>query len=93
MLLAVIVSNRKQAQNRVKSLPVTVTIDRELLDWVEMLIERRMFANRSHAVNQAINFLKWTLEHNPKAFYGERIGPLNQPVHQQQPDTNQNSPR
>ena len=85
-------SNRKQAQNRVKSLPVTVTIDRELLDWVELLIERRMFANRSHAVNQAINFLKWTLEHNPKAFYGERIVQQTQPTRQPQPDTNQNSP-
>ena len=89
---AVLMSSRRQAQNRVKSTPVTVTIDKQLLDWLEYHLEIRTFANRSHAVNQAIGFLKWTLETNPQAFYGERPVRQPQPTRQPQPDINQNRP-
>jgi len=91
--MGVLMSSRKQAQNRVKSLPVTVTLDKELLEWLEFQIEGRVFANRSHAVNQAIGFLKWALQTNPKLFYGERIVQPPQPGHQQQPDKGPNFPR
>ena len=86
---AALMSSRRQAQNRVKSSPVTVTIEKQLLDWLEYHLEVRTFANRSHAVNQAIGFLKWTLETNPQAFYGERPARQLQPVRLPQPDTNQ----
>lgn len=86
-------SSRRQAQNRVKSSPVTVTIDKDLLDWIEYHLEARTFANRSHAVNQAIGFLKWTLETNPQAFYGERPVRQPRPTHQLQPDKGPNFPR
>ena len=86
-------SSRRQAQNRVKSSPVTVTIDKQLLEWLEYHLEVRTFANRSHAVNQALGFLKWTLETNPSLFYGERIVQRPPPLRQPQPDRDLNSPR
>ena len=46
-------SSRRQAQNRVKSSPVTVTIDKQLLEWLEYHLEVRTF-NRSHAVESSI---------------------------------------
>jgi len=91
--LAYSMSTRKQAQNRVKSHPVTVTLDKELLEWLEFQIQNRVFANRSHAVNQAIGFLQWTLKTNPKMFYGERIAQPPQPSRPPQPDKGPNFPR
>lgn len=90
-------TGRRQAQNRVNSLPVTVTIDRELLDWLESRVDSRMFANRSHAVNRSIGFLKWALENHPELFYGKTTQPQGsqpaQPSRQQQPGTDQRFPR
>ena len=91
--LAYSMSTRKQVQNRVKSHPVTVTLDKELLEWLEFQIQNRVFANRSHAVNQAIGFLQWTLKTNPKMFYGERIAQPPQPSRPPQPDKGPNFPR
>ena len=91
--LAYPMSTRKQAQNRVKSHPVTVTLDKELLEWLEFQIQNRVFANRSHAVNQAIGFLQWALKTNPKLFYGERIAQPPQPSRLPQPDKGPNFPR
>lgn len=89
-------TNRRQAQNRVKSLPVTVTIDRDLLDWLEQQVDSRMFANRSHAVNRAVGFLQWALKHHPEIFYGSSqpvSSPRPQPTHQPQPGTDPRFPR
>lgn len=63
---------RQQAQRRVKSVPVTVTIDRELMDFLEMVQANRVFRSRSHAVNAALDYLKWTLENEPTRFFGQR---------------------
>ena len=67
---------RQQAQRRVKSVPVTVTIDRELMDFLEMVQANRVFRSRSHAVNAALDYLKWTLENEPTRFLDN--GPLGQ---------------
>jgi len=29
---------------------ITITIDKELLDWIDARIEEKVFANRSHAI-------------------------------------------
>lgn len=88
---------RREAQNRVKSLPVTVTVDRELLDWLETMVGNRVFANRSHAINRSIGFLKWSLENHPELFYGRPVNKPSsqqtQPVRQQQNDIDQRYPR
>jgi len=89
-------ANRRQAQNRVKSLPVTVTIDRDLLDWLEQQVDSRMFANRSHAVNRAVGFLQWALKHHPEIFYGSNQpggSPRSPPTRPQQPGTDPRFPR
>jgi len=63
---------RQQAQRRVKSVPVTVTIDREIMEFLDLVLERRVFRSRSHAVNAALDYLKWTLENEPTRFFGPR---------------------
>lgn len=66
---------RQQAQRRVKSVPVTVTIDRELMDFIDVLLQRRAFKSRSHVVNAALDYLKWTLENDPNRFFGRQVVP------------------
>ena len=66
---------REQAQRRVKSGPATVTIDRELMDFIDVLLQRRAFKSRSHVVNAALDYLKWTLENDPNRFFGQRVAP------------------
>lgn len=68
---------RQQTQRRVKSVPVTVTIDRELMDFIDVLLQRRAFKSRSHVVNAALDYLKWTLENDPSRFFGQRGVPAN----------------
>ena len=66
---------RQQAQRRVKSVPATVTIDRELMDFIDVLLQRRAFKSRSHVVNAALDYLKWTLENDPNRFFGRQVVP------------------
>lgn len=33
---------------------ISVTIPRELIDWIDEMVEKRVFANRSHAVEVCI---------------------------------------
>ncbi len=67
---------RQQAQRRVKSVPATVTIDRELMDFIDVLLQRRAFKSRSHVVNAALDYLKWTLENDTNRFFGQRVAPV-----------------
>jgi hypothetical protein len=67
---------RQQTQRRVKSVPATVTIDRELMDFIDVLLQRRAFKSRSHVVNAALDYLKWTLENEPNRFFGQRVAPV-----------------
>lgn len=34
---------------------ITITIDKELLDWIDHKIEEKVFANRSHGIEYLIN--------------------------------------
>lgn len=78
---------RQQAQRRVKSVPATVTIDRELMDFIDVLLQRRAFKSRSHVVNAALDYLKWTLENEPNRFFGQRVAPAKtSPVPPQPPN-------
>jgi hypothetical protein len=81
---------RQQAQRRVKSTPVTVTIDKELMEFLDVVLERRAFRSRSHAVNAALDYLKWTLENEPTRFFGPRAV---QPSKTPQPPIPQNRGR
>ena len=75
-----------------RKVPVSVTLDRPIYDLIDEMINRRVFKDRSHAVNAALDFLAWTLKNNPSQFYGERLVQQTQQVHPQQPGTNQRSP-
>lgn len=72
-----------------RKVPVSVTLDRPIYDLIDDMISRRIFKDRSHAVNAALDFLAWTLKNNPSQFYGERSVQQSPQVHQQQPGTNQ----
>lgn len=37
--------------------PVSVALERNQLDWIDKKIEKRVFANRSHAIQYAIQKL------------------------------------
>jgi hypothetical protein len=76
-----------------RKVPVSVTLDRPIYDLIDDLIGRRVFKDRSHAVNAALDFLAWTLKNNPSLFYGERSVQPSPPTHQQPPGTNPRSPR
>jgi Arc/MetJ-type ribon-helix-helix transcriptional regulator len=41
-----------------KKLKTSVAIDRELLEWVDAQINKKRFANRTHAVEYALQQLK-----------------------------------
>jgi hypothetical protein len=90
-------STRHQGQNRIKSVPVSATIARELYDWIEHRIDTRQSASRSHAINEAIGFFKWILENHPELYYGRTMPTARtvqqpQPPHPPQPDKDQYYP-
>ena len=66
------VSRRRFEHDRAKRVPVSVTLDKELYDFIEDLIDRRQFKDRTHAVNAALDYLRWTLQNNPLAYFGPR---------------------
>ena len=63
---------RRPTEERVKRVPISITLDRELYDFIESMIDRKMFKDRSHLINAALDYLKWTLEHRPMEFFGPR---------------------
>jgi uncharacterized protein YybS (DUF2232 family) len=76
-----------------RKVPVSVTLDRQIYDLIDDMIARRVFKDRSHAVNAALDFLAWTLKNNPSQFYGDRSVQQSPPTRQQQPGTNPRYPR
>lgn len=82
-------SRRQVERDLTRKVPVSVTLDRPIYDLIDDMIGRRIFKDRSHAVNAALDFLAWTLKNNPSQFYGERSAQQSPQVRQQQPDTNQ----
>jgi hypothetical protein len=55
-----------------RRVPISVTLDKELYDFLENMIDRRMFKDRSHVVNAALDYLKWTIENKPMDYFGPR---------------------
>ncbi len=47
-------------------------MEKDLYDMVDELIDRKTFKDRSHAINAAVDFLRWTLKNDPMKFYGPR---------------------
>ena len=65
-----IVSRLNRERNLSKRVPVTVTLERELYDAIDDLVARRVFRDRSHAVNSGVARLLALLRENPAAFFG-----------------------
>lgn len=55
-----------------RRVPVSVTLDRELYEFLENMIDRKMFKDRSHVINAAIDYLRWTIENKPMEYFGPR---------------------
>ena len=69
---ALYLSRRQAEHDYSRRIPVSFTVEKELYDMVEDLIDRKVFKDRTHALNAAVDFLKWTLKNNPMMFYGPR---------------------
>jgi len=41
-----------------KKARISIAIDRDFLDWIDQMIEKGVFANRSHAIHRALLKLK-----------------------------------
>ena len=65
-------ARRKPSEDRVRRVPISITLDRELYEFLENMIDRRMFKDRSHVVNDALDYLKWTIENRPMEYFGPR---------------------
>jgi hypothetical protein len=72
MHTAIDVTRRQTERDYSRRIPVSFTMDKELYDMVDDLIDRKVFKDRTHAINAAVDFLKWTLQNNPMLFYGPR---------------------
>ncbi len=47
-------------------------MNKELYDMVDDMIDQKIFKDRSHAINAAVDFLRWTIKHEPMKFYAPR---------------------
>lgn len=86
-------SRRRPQEERLRKVPISVTLDRGLYDFVEDLIDRRIAKDRSHAINMALDFLKWKLDTNPTEVFGQRPAPQRQPPVPQRPRRDPRLPR
>jgi hypothetical protein len=66
------VTRRQTERDYSRRIPVSFTMEKELYDLVDELIDRKTFKDRSHALNAAVDFLRWTLANDPMRFYGPR---------------------
>ncbi len=41
-----------------KKLKTSIALDRDLIDWIDKMIETKRFANRSHAIEYALQKLR-----------------------------------
>jgi len=41
-----------------KKVQISTTIDKDLLDWIDKMVERKVFANRSHGIEACIARVK-----------------------------------
>lgn len=47
-------SRRRHEQDQSKKVPISVTIDKELFDFIELGIRNRWWQSRSHAINMMV---------------------------------------
>ena len=78
-------SRRQVERDLSKKIPISFTMDKELHEFVDGLIERRVFKDRTHAINSALDFLRWTLKNEPMKFYGPRTQQQSQQDSQRRP--------
>lgn len=52
----------KRSGESAKKARISIAVDREFLTWIDQMIEKRVFANRSHAIQRAILKLKEEVE-------------------------------
>ena len=86
-------ARRKPSEDRVRRVPVSVTLDRELYEFLENMIDRRMFKDRSHVINAALDYLKWTIENKPMDYFGPRKSNSIQPTPPQPQNRDPRYPR
>ena len=73
------VMSRRQIERELnRRIPVSVTLDKELYNFIEDMIDRKTYKDRSHAVNAALDYLRWTFLNNPMALFGPRTPPTSQ---------------
>ncbi len=65
-------TRRQTERDYSRRIPVSFTMEKDLYDMVDELIDRKTFKDRSHAINAAVDFLRWTLKNDPMKFYGPR---------------------
>ncbi len=65
-------TRRQTERDYSRRIPVSFTMEKELYDFIDELIDRKTFKDRSHALNAAVDFLRWTLKNDPMKFYGPR---------------------
>ena len=64
---------RRQAERDYsRRIPVSFTMEKDLYDMVDDMIDRKLFKDRSHAINAALDFLRWTIANEPMRFYAPR---------------------
>jgi len=66
------VSRRQTERDFSRKVPVSFTMNKELYDMVDEMIDQKIFKDRSHAINAAVDFLRWTIKHEPMKFYAPR---------------------
>ncbi len=86
-------ARRKPSEERVRRVPISVTLDKELYEFLETLVDRRLFKDRSHAVNSALDYLKWTIETRPMEYFGPRKASKTPPSPPQTVQRDPNFPR
>lgn len=86
------VSRRQVERDMSRKIPVSVTLEKELHDMIEDMVDRKIFKDRTHAINASLDYLRWTLKNDPMKFYGPRSQSQNQQPPQQQKNDNQYYP-
>ena len=59
---------------------------------IEDMVDRKIFKDRTHAINASLDYLRWTLKNDPMKFYGPRSPPQNPQPTQQPENDNQYYP-
>ena len=85
-------SRRQVERDMSRKIPVSVTLETDLHDMIEDMVDRKIFKDRTHAINAALDYLRWTLKNDPMKFYGPRTPSQNQQPNQQPENDNQYYP-